>query len=936
MCVLRRCFFGFLLVGVLGLAGPLAAQQGTLTGRVTNNTDGQPIDDAEIQILGSGQPTTTFSNPQGAYSVELPPGTYSLVVSFLGYQTKRFDRIDVVSGQTTAYDIRLNPAILALSEIVVTASRGLPEKLVDAPATVVLVGPTEIQERTVATPVEHIRTAPGVDIITHGIQATNVVVRGFNNIFSGSLHALTDYRLAGVPSLRVNLLHFIPSNNEDIDRMEVVLGPGSALYGPNTANGVVHILTRSPLDSASEGTTVTLGGGERSVFQGSFRTSYLVNKNLGVKLSGQYLQGDEWEYTDVGEAAARESAVNNPINCRAQLRIRGYDAGTADAACNRVGVRDFDIKRYGLEARADYRFADDGVAILTYGRTSASGIELTGLGAGQTEDWIYQFFQARMNKGRFFTQAYYNTSDAGNSFLLRDGVPLVDNSTLFVAQAQHGFSIFDDKQDFTYGIDIFRTRPDTKSTINGVYEDEDNMDEWGVYLQSKTALSPKFDLILAGRVDKHSMLPDQVFSPRAALVFKPTEAQSFRVTYNRAFSTPTSLNFFLDISAGLAPNESLAALGYTVRAFGTGPDGYSFQNADGSLKGMRSPFLPGQFLPVDPNVMWPLALSVLRAQGMIDDEMALLLGGLDPSGLGIMAVDASTGIRTPLETTIVPDVPGIRESYTETFEVGWQGVLANQLSVSADIYYTKKDDFVSPLLIQNPLLLLSGEDVGALLTAEVGPTLVAKYMAAGLTYPEAVAQAGATITALATGIGTIPTGVAATQDIASQEADLIVTYRNLGQVDYWGADLGLSWFIDDKFTLSGTYSHTSDDWFEIAQGEPISLNAPKDKGSLGLAYRDARTGFNGEARVRFTAEFPAESAGYVGTKCVTEHLGAYFGEECVAAATLVDVNLGYKIPNSSAEIQLAVTNLLDEKYRSFVGVPNIGRFSMLRVKYHLF
>ncbi len=53
-------------------------------------------------------------------------------------------------------------------------------------------------------------------------------------------------------------------------------------------------------------------------------------------------------------------------------------------SCQRVGLRDFDLHRYGLEARADYRFADDGTAVFTYGRTSATGIELTGLGAGQT------------------------------------------------------------------------------------------------------------------------------------------------------------------------------------------------------------------------------------------------------------------------------------------------------------------------------------------------------------------------------------------------------------------------------------------------------------------------------------------------------------------------------------------------------------------------
>ncbi len=938
MRVLRPCCFGFLLFGLLGLAGPIEAQQGTLTGHVTNGTDGGPIDGAQIQVLGGVQSTGTISGAQGTYSIQLPAGTYSLLVEHLGYRSERFDGIVVTSGQTTAYDIRLSPTTLVLSEIVVTASRGVPEKLVDAPATVHLVGPTQIQERTVASPAEHIRTAPGVDVITYGIQATNVVVRGFNNIFSGALHALTDYRLAGVPSLRVNLLHFVPSNNEDLDRIEVVLGPGSALYGPNTANGVVHILTKSPLDSASEGLTMTMGGGERSVFQGSARGSWLVNKNLGVKISGQYIRGNEWEYEDVGEVAARKTADETPAVCMGGLLIRGYTSAEAQVACDRVGVRNFDMERWGMEARADYRFAEDGMAIFTFGRTSAKGIELTGLGAGQTEGWAYQFVQGRLNKGRFFAQAYLNSSDAGDTFLLRDGVPLIDKSKLYVVQGQHGFGLFDGRQDFTYGIDVFRTRPVTEGTINGVWDPEDDINEWGVYLQSKTALSPRLDLVLAGRIDDHSMLPEKVLSPRAALVFKATEKQSLRVTYNRAFSTPTSLNFFLDIPAGLAPNASLAALGFTVRAFGTGRDGFSFLNSDGSLQGMRSPFMPGQTLPVSPNVMWPMAVGVLAAQGMIDPQTRALLESLEPSGIGVLMLSAATEDTTSVSNaaTQVPDVPGIRESYTETFEAGWQGLLGNKFALTADVYYTKKDDFISPLLIQNPLLLLRGGDVGAMLQDQMAPILIPQLMAAGLTYDQALAQTTATITALATGIGTIPVGVAASNGVASQESDLIVAYRNVGDVDYWGADLGFSWYIDDKFTLSGSYSHVSEDWFQIQRGAPIALNAPMDKGSMGLAYRNAKTGFTGEARVRFTTEFPAESAGYTGTECVTQNVGAYFGEKCVEGATLVDVNLGYKIPNTAAELQMVVTNLLDSDYRSFVGVPTIGRFAMVRIKYDLF
>jgi iron complex outermembrane receptor protein len=930
----------------LWLAAPLAAQNGTLTGRVTDRESGRPLDGAQVQVLGGGQPTGVLTNADGVFRIQLPAGGYSVVVEFIGFVTSREDGVQVSAGQTTTVDVGLESTAVALDPIVYSASRGQAEKLVDAPATTYLVGRVEIQERMPPTPVDHLRSAPGVDIITEGVQSSNISVRGFNNIFSGSLHALTDNRLAGVPSLRVNLMHFIPTTNDDIERMEVVLGPGSALYGPNTANGVLHIMTRSPLDSASTGTSVTLGGGEQSVVQGSFRSSVLVNRNLGIKISGQYLRGTEWPYTDKGEEAARLAAQANPAQCVGGIELRGYSTSDALVACGRVGTRDFDIQRYGVEARADYRFAEDGTAILTFGRTSATGIELTGLGAGQTEDWIYQFYQARMNKGRFFAQGYLNTSNAGDSWLLRDGVDLIDKSKLYVGQIQHGFSFWEDRQDFTYGFDYFGTRPDTEGSINGSYEDSDNMDEWGVYLQSKTALSPKFDLVLAGRMDSHSMLPENVFSPRAALVFKPTDNQTFRATYNRAFSTPSSLNFFLDISAGAAPSDQLAALGYTLRAFGTGKDGYGFQNPDGSLKGMRSPFYPGGsnvLIPADPAVMYQMALGVLNAQGALTPELAALLGSLNPTAndLGVMVLNASTGDLTPLSSTRIADVPGIRESYTETYELGWQGVVANKFRFMADVYYSKYNDFVSPLLVVTPLLLLNGQDIGAFIQTPVYTAFYQQFLQAGLDPAAAAAAAQAataqTVPAVAEGMASVPVGVVSSEEVAAQGADMIVTYRNVGDIDLWGADLGFSWFVDDKWTVNGSYSLVSDDWFPIDDGEPIALNAPKKKGSLGVAYRNVISGFNAEARVRYNDEFPAESAGYVGTRCVTgAGGGGLFEEDCVEAFTLVDLNFGYKLPRTPATLLLSVTNLFDTPYRSFVGVPDIGRFAMIQVKYDFF
>ena len=936
---LRHSRFVYGAVAVLTIFGaPVAAQQGTLTGTVTDELGGGSASGIEIQILGGVEPRIAVTNDQGQYSVQLPAGTYDLVVTeAFGFRDERFDNVRVRGGQTNSHDFVLTSQAVVVSGVSVTVDRSLDgEPPGDSPQSVFVRNAREITERPTTQLADHFRELPAVDIITPGLQTQHVVVRGFNNIFSGALHMLTDYRLAGVPSLRVNLMHFIPSVEEDLDRIEVVLGPSSALYGPNTANGIVHFITKSPLES--QGTTVTLGAGERSVFQGALRSAFLLNDDFGFKISGQHMRGDEWNFVDQTEAAGRVAADADPAACLLDKAIRGLSSTDAQLACDRIGVRDFDVERWGLEARADYRFAEDGTVVGTYGRNTSSGIELTGLGAGQTSDWVYEFFQARVRKGPFFAQAYYNTSDAGDSFLLRSGPALVDQSSLFGAQAQYGFALADDRQEFTFGGDYFATRPESGGTIYGSFEGIDDINEYGGYLQSKTALSEQLDLIVAGRLDSHTVLPDNVFSTRAAFVFKPKEGHSLRLSYNRAFSTPTALNAFLDISGGVAP-PPLGALGYTGRAYGSGLNGWSLQESTGTVRGMRSPFNPagtggpGQLLPADVSVgpggepgLWQLAVGVLLAQGAIDVPTAGLLAGLTPTNGDIarMLFDTNTGGVAPLAGAVLPDLPPISEAYTETFELGWTGLVADsRLSISADVYYMRKNDFVSPLVVETPLLFLDAADVTAYLTPFVG---------------------AATAGALGVGIGGdaaldvpfIPLAVVSSDDVGAQGADLIQSYRNVGDFDIWGADFAFQASLTNQWTLGGSYSHMSDDYIDITGGAPVALNAPKDKGSLSLTFRDVLSGFNASGRVRVTSAFPAQSAVGQGTACITGGSGGPFEQKCVDSYALFDMDAGYEVPSTAATIQFSVNNVLDTGYRSFPGVPHIGRFAMVRVRYELF
>jgi outer membrane receptor for ferrienterochelin and colicins len=888
---------------LLASGGYAAAQTtGTITGTVTISGTEAPIPGVVIQVLNAsgGRVGSSLTNQSGRFLVtNIPAGSYTVTASMTGYQAGRLDGVQVTAGQAASANLSLEARAIDLDPVVVSASRR-QERALDAPARVEVVSPQLIEERPAVQPVDHLRSISGVDVVQQGLQSTNVVARGFNNIFSGALLALTDHRMAAIPSLRVNALYMVPSTNEDIERMEVVLGPGSALYGPNTANGVLHMFTRSPL--TYQGTTATVTGGDRSVLHTTFRTAHLVGEDFGFKVSGQYFRGDEWEFTDPIEEQAR---VANP--------------GT------RIGVRDFDTQRWAVDGRFDWRVTPDATAIFSAGRSSTGrGVELTGLGAAQVRDWSYDYVQGRFNWNRLFVQAYANLSSAGDTYLLRDGADIVDDSRQYVAQIQHGFQPFN-WQNFTYGFDWIRTMPETGGTIHGRFEDEDEFTEAGVFLQSETALNPQFDLVLAGRLDRHSVIDDIVFSPRAALVFKPVENQTFRASYNRAYSNPGSIQLFLDLNAG--PAGAAGPFGYNVRAQGTGRSGFTFRQADGSYV-MKSPFNsdPTALQTINTANLWQMQVQgiagALIAQGQMTPAQAqqfvqyMLSQTPSAAQVGFIANSPITGLGAFVGPE---DVPGIRESNTTSYEIGYKGILGGRVLLAADVWYSQRDNFISPLTFQNSFVLLDPTQAGAYAT----PRIQAFFEAAGMP----PAQAAATAQAVAGGMVQIPGGVVSSPDVQGGP-NLLVTYKNFGNIDLWGTDLAATALLGD-WTLGLSTSLVNEDHFRT-EGEIIALNAPKAKVNVSLGYRDEPMGFNGELRVRHQGAFPVNSGVYVGLNCIESSNP----DPCVESATLADLTMGYRIPRvAGASLQLTVQNIFDSNYQSFVGVPEIGRMALLRLRY---
>ena len=194
------------------------------------------------------------------------------------------------------------------------------------------------------------------------------------------------------------------------------------------------------------------------------------------------------------------------------------------------------------------------------------------------------------------------------------------------------------------------------------------------------------DLVLALRYDYHSHLEDPELSPRAALVFKPQATQTLRLTYNRAFSTPTANNLFLDLQTardpfGLSPNFSplFSALGlgdfksidvWTQGNYRSSGYGFTFQRDEAGRPLFRSPFAPmaglpaDQYLPLDDplftNAMWGIGRQAVLAQfGPAFQELAT--GALMAQGMGAEDAQAAAGQLAAALPGIVPEqLPGLR------------------------------------------------------------------------------------------------------------------------------------------------------------------------------------------------------------------------------------------------------------------------------------
>ncbi|WP_420316869.1 TonB-dependent receptor [Ekhidna sp.] len=536
------------------LSAGIFAQGGSITGTVTDSETGEALIGANVVIKGTTNGDVT--DPNGKFEIKgLANGTYVVVASYVGFQA--IEQSVSVSGSAVTIDFQLEEGTVFGEEVVISGSRQ-PEKITETPATIEIISSKDLENWGSFNTGELLSRLKGVDYIRSGVVGTGINVRGFNSNFNAKNAQVTDGRFSSLVATGLPFGPLSPQIKEDIDRVEVILGPNSALYGPNAHNGLVNIITKDP--RASEGTTVVLGAGNQNVFTSRLRHAQILNDKFSFKVNFEYTRGEEFQFAD----SVYIDRTDNSGNGGPDGIKEGYEEYDLD--------NDFEFIKGGLGLY--YTLNDDSDLIFSYDVSNSTYLSPTNVGRNEIIDWKIQTFHLRYVSPRIFAQAYLSLSDTRDTHSLDDRTKAywasrdggASEAEAAEASLQSGARFIDDSKrwngevqynnnwgafNFVTGVQFQRDMANSHGTYL-LDENEDDfitVDQIGWYGQGQYAFGSGFKGTVALRADNHDVYGFN-FVPKVGLT-KTVESGTFRITYGQGVAAPTILNMYGDLFGGL-------------------------------------------------------------------------------------------------------------------------------------------------------------------------------------------------------------------------------------------------------------------------------------------------------------------------------------------------------------------------------------------------
>ena len=419
-------------------------------------------------------------------------------------------------------------------EVVVSASRKSSAP-VDAPVATTIITSDEIRLSGATSIPDLLRRVPGMSVLTMGSGNANVAVRGFNQRISNKVLVLIDGRSAYLDFLGGTFFKTLSIDLQDIERIEVIRGPNSTLYGANAFGGVVNIITKKPDEHRTFGGSVhvTAGSGETILGNTRFggRSGILrYQGSIGYEQTSRYelTYGDRSDIVstaDDPELAVRALRANGGIRLTPtpaiSLGLSGglnysYDSFLA------IGVfRNFWMRGLFSDLRFDAQFGGLGIRVF-WNHMNAD--------ADQTWETV-----------------------GGSSLATHPRAHVIDVEAIYSGTALTGPV----RHNLAVGAG-YRLK-----TIDWSYIDEDHLEQHlHGFVEDRITFVPQFVTVLGFRFDQHPLVGFTP-SPRGAILIKPTPGQTLRISAGTSFRTPTFTESYLDlvIPSGVVTGVGISSQG---------------------------------------------------------------------------------------------------------------------------------------------------------------------------------------------------------------------------------------------------------------------------------------------------------------------------------------------------------------------------------------
>jgi len=426
-----------------------------------------------------------------------------------------------------------NPAV-PYEEVVVTASRRAQSTL-EAPNSTTIITADEIRASGAQSVVELLRRVPGAEVMELGASSFDVSFRGFNQRIANKVLVLVDGRTEYQDFLGVTLWPQLTIELDEIERVEVIRGPGSALYGANAMLGVINIITKAA------------GAGPRGEFTGLAGTGNLVggsfvgnseDKGLRYRASVGYGQSDKFSRDFDNGRPDYAPMVADPNlgfrTARGNLLLQ-YTFNRDIQASASAGVSRLYTELYALGVLRNYYL--DGVAAYAMGDLTLGPAKL-------------KFFWNHLD------------GNAGPQYEPIGTRSLLTNIDSNVFDAELLF-----QKDFDLaGHHSFNAGASGRmKRLGWGYLDAFHSEiHAAVFAQEEWRIVQPFRVIASYRIDRHPLLdngnPGFAQSPRASMLFLPAEGHAFRLSAATAFREPTFLESYTDLRVPLPGINGASAL----------------------------------------------------------------------------------------------------------------------------------------------------------------------------------------------------------------------------------------------------------------------------------------------------------------------------------------------------------------------------------------